>query len=88
MESNKDKIQAITLQMLSQAIPQIEKNIEKALKSGAIDVDGWSENNNPMILPKIILVAAMEEEADQYKASGTSFEKQVKKEINNLKLLL
>jgi len=41
-----------------------------------------------MILPKCIVVAVLESEADQYKATGTSFEKEVKKEVRNLRCFI
>ncbi len=87
-ESNADKISELTNQMLDDAIPHIRKSIERAIISGAIDVDGWDENHNKMLIPKAILVASLENEADQYKADGTSFERQVKKDIRNIKLFL
>ena len=81
---NKDKISQLANELLSESIPHMRKMIERALRSGAIDVDGWDEKNNPMILPKAILVAVLEHEADQYRLMGTSFEREVKKEVKNL----
>ena len=88
MESNKEKIEALANEMLEQAFPHLKGLVKKALNSGALDIDGWDENSNPMILPKIIVAAVLEEEADQYKATGTSFEKEVRSEIKNLKHFL
>jgi hypothetical protein len=86
--NKQEQIEAITNEMLNGAKIAIQKLIKKALNSGAIDVEAWDENNNPMLLPKVILIAALENEADQYKATNTSFEKKIKKEVNNLKLFL
>jgi len=74
--------------MLERSIPAMEDNLKKVLNSGAIDVDNWDENNNPMILPKTILIALLESEADQYKAKGTSFEKEINKGVKNLKYFI
>ena len=51
-----------------------KKNIKKALTCGALDTEAWDEKNAPMILPKIIAIAVLESEANQYKAEGTPFE--------------
>ena len=86
--SNEKKIEALANEMLENALPHMKQLVKKAINSGAIDVDSWDENSNPMILPKAIVTAVMETEADQYKATGTSFEKEMKKEVKNLKCFL
>ena len=86
--SNRNKIKALAIQMLQDSQKEMEAKVEKALNSGAFDIDDWDENPNSMILPKIIVIAIMEDEADQYKATGTSFEKEVKKGVSNLKCLI
>jgi len=86
--SNRNKIKALAIQMLQDSQKEMEAKIEKALNSGALNIDDWDENSNSMILPKVIVVAIMEDEANQYKATGTSFEKEVKKEVANLKCFL
>jgi len=88
MESKRDKVKALAIEMIKNSQKSLEALVEKALNSGALDVDEWDENSNPMILPKCIVIAVLEEEADQYKAKGTSFEKQMKKEVKNLKMCL
>lgn len=60
------------------------KDIDKALDSGAVDIDSWDVNNNPMVLAKTITAALLKSESEQWTGKGTSFEKQVKKDINNL----
>ncbi|MDO6737062.1 hypothetical protein [Wenyingzhuangia sp. 2_MG-2023] len=88
MKSNKQKIEALTKEMLKEATKQMQSKIKKAIESGSLDTDNWSEKNNKMILPKIILIAILENEADQYKATGTRFEKEVKKEVKNIKYFI
>lgn len=84
----KQKIKERALNLLKQSIEAAEKNIDKALNCGAINIDEWDENSNPQILPKCIVVAILKEEADQHSAAGTSFEKQVKKEAKNIGLFI
>lgn len=88
MKSNHQKIKKIVKDILNEANKEMHKKIDKAIQCGALDIDSWDENSNPMIIPKIITIALLENEADQYKAGGTSFEKEVKKESKNLKLFL
>ena len=78
----------LTKDMLIESIEPMKKNIAKAINSGAIDIDSWDENINKMIIPKCILITVLENMADQHKATGTSFEKQVKKEVKNLKYFI
>lgn len=68
-------------------VPNLKKKIERALKSSAIDVEDWDPNEK-MILPKTILIACVEAELQNYLPTGTRFEKQMKKDIKNLKLFL
>jgi len=84
--NKKKQIKKLVIESLDRSVKEIkEKLIDKALNSGAVDVDKWSKDNNPMILPKSILIAVLLSEADQYSGVGTSFEKQVKKEVKNLR---
>jgi hypothetical protein len=85
---NKEKIQQLTEDLLKTAFEKMQIQIKRALNSSAIDIENWDENNNPMILPKIILTAILEDEADQYKATGTRWEKESNKAVKNLKLFL
>ena len=84
----KNKIKQIAIDMLKQSHEAQLKLIEKALNSGALDIDAWDEENDKLIIPKVIVVAVLETEAEQYKCSGTKFEKSMKKDINNLKIFL
>lgn len=85
---NKGKIKEIVKHLLNQSAEAMEAKIEKAIKSGVLDISNWDETFNSMILPKTIVIALLEDEADQHKGHGTSFEKQVKKDVNNLKCYL
>lgn len=67
---------------------EITQLIKKAVNSGALDIEGWEPDQNPMILPKIIAIAILENIAEGLKGKGTSFEKQVKKEVKNLKCFI
>jgi len=86
--AKKRKIKALAKQMLKESHKEQVEKIEKALNSGALNIEDWEENSIPMIMPKSIVVAILEGEADQYKATGTSFEKEVKKEVKNLKCFI
>ena len=83
--NKREKIKSLVLTMLEDSYDSMVRNIDKALDSGAIDVDGWDET---MILPKCILTAVLEQESTQYSAKGTSFEKEVKKEVKNIRYFL
>jgi hypothetical protein len=87
-QSKQDKIKALVADMLNESHEAMLKKIDKALNSGAIDVDNWDENYNKMILPKCIVIAIMQDESHQYDGKGTSFEKQIKKEVTNIKCFL
>lgn len=84
----KEKIKELVKDMLIESHEHALQNIDRALNSGAIDIDGWDENNAPMVLPKCILTAILENEARQYTAKGTSFEKKMKKEVKNISYFL
>ena len=87
-KSKKAKIKKLVSDMLKDSQKAMPKNIDKAINSGAIDVDDWDENISPMILPKCIATAILEQEATQYDGSGTSFEKQIKKEVKNIRYFI
>jgi len=87
-QEKKNKIKSLTEDMLKESFGAMIKKIEKALNSGAIDVDSWDENYNPMILPRCIVTAILQDESTQYEAKGTSFEKEIKKETKNIRYYL
>jgi hypothetical protein len=71
--------------MFREVEAQLEGKVDKIMSSGAIDIDEWDPNdNNPMILPKSFMVAFLRDEANQFTATGTSFEKEVKRDAKNI----
>jgi diphthamide synthase subunit DPH2 len=88
MENNKEKIKALVNESLDRATEAMKAKIDRVLNSGCVDTDSWDINSNPMILPKQIVIALLENEAEEYKGVGTRFEKEVKKGSNNIKLFL
>lgn len=84
-EQKREIIKQYVTEMLQDSHEAMVKKLEKVLDSGAIDIDGWDEASNRMILPKCIVTALIESEAHQYAGIGTSFEKQVKKEVENIR---
>jgi len=82
--TNQDKenqIKSLAYEMLEDSYGCMVDRVEKVLRSGAIDIDGWSGN---MFLPKCIVKAILMDESLQYSARGTSFEKEVEKTVNNI----
>ncbi|MFT6879122.1 MAG: hypothetical protein ACJARG_000046 [Arcticibacterium sp.] len=88
MRSKKQKIKRIVKDMLIESHKKALQSIDKVLNSGCVDIDAWDEGEAPMVLPKCILTAILEDEARQYTARGTSYEKQTKKEIANIRYFL
>ena len=80
----KKRIEEICNEMLENSMEAMKDQIQKALHSGALDVDNWNENYNPMIIPKTIMIAVLKNEAEQYSGKGTSFEKQINRDVKNL----
>lgn len=87
-KDKRNKIKSLVTDMLNESHEAMIKKIDKALDSGAIDVDGWNESHNPMILPKCIVTAILQNESTQYEGKGTAFEKEVKKEVRNIRYFL
>jgi hypothetical protein len=87
-QEKKDEIKALVIELLNQSNEAMINNIDKVLKSEAIDIDSWASEINPMIIPKCITTALLEQECTQWDASGTSFEKQIKKEVKNIRYFL
>ena len=86
--SNKDKIEALVNEMLAESVQHMTKKVKEALNSGALDIENWDENDTPMIIPKIIIQAVLQSEAEQYSARGTSFERKINKEVKNLRYFI
>ena len=77
MENNTKKLEKIVNDMLDNAFRHIKANVAKAVQ--AAEITEWDEDNNPYVIPKGIIIALLNNEADQYCAKGTSHEKQIKK---------
>lgn len=88
MKTNKEQIAELVKEMLNNSHEAMLKKIDKVLNSGCVDVGSWSRDNSPMILPKCIVTAILQDEATQYEARGTSFEKQIKKKVKNIRYFL
>lgn len=84
----KRKIKSLVKEMLKESHNAMIGKIDHVLNSGAIDIDAWSESYNPMILPKCIVTAILQDEGHQYEGKGTSFEKRVKREVKNISYFL
>ncbi|MFT6841803.1 MAG: hypothetical protein ACI8Q1_000238 [Parvicella sp.] len=84
----RSKIKKLVKDLLIQSHKEALRKIDYALYSGAISLDDWDEDDTPLILPKSITVAILEEEAGQYRATGTSYEKKMNKEIKNIRRFL
>lgn len=80
----KRKIKSLVKEMLKESHKAMIGKIDIVLNSGAVDIDAWSESYAPMILPKCIVIALLQNESRQYEGKGTSFEKRVKREIKNI----
>jgi len=83
-QQKKEAIKKHCIDMLNESHEFMIKKIDRALNSGAIDIETWSPTDKPMIVPKCIVTALLQTESHQYEAKGTSFEKQVKKDVKNL----
>lgn len=80
----KRKIKSLVKEMLIESHKAMIGKIDIVLNSTAVDIDAWSESYAPMILPKCIVIALLQNESRQYEGKGTSFEKRVKREVKNI----
>jgi ribosomal protein L17 len=81
-------IKVLADEMLKDSYKHMKEKIDKALDSGAVSVDDWDPNNAPMVVPKCIIAAVLEDEATQYTARGTGYERKIRKGINNIKYFI
>ena len=82
--SNKEKKEAIknmVNNMLTNSLESMQKNMERVLNSGCIDIEEWDGETNPYIMPRNILAALLKEEMNQYSLVGTCFERESKKQV-------
>lgn len=87
-QEKKDKIKSLVVDMLNESHEAMIKKIDKALNSGAIDVDKWDPADKPMIIPKCIVIAVLEDESMQFTGKGTSYERYIKKEVKNIRYFI
>lgn len=87
-EQKKKLIRKHAVDMLKDSHRNAIAKVYKAIDSGAIDIDSWDEKNKPMILPKSIVATVLYSEIEQYLSKRTSFEKEVQKNIKNLRCFI
>lgn len=77
----KKEVRKKTRQLIQQSAQWMRRDLEKVLLSGAVDYAN-AENNNR--LPKTIMLALLKEQMRNYDGRGTSYEKQIKKDSDNI----
>lgn len=89
-QEKRDAVKALAIEMLQESHEAMIKKIDKALNSGAIDIDAWDNNMNQMLLPKCIAMAILQDEAVGYEPRFCSsrLERQIKKEVKNIRLFI
>ncbi len=87
-EEKMARIKTLVQDLINDSHTAMMSKIDRVLNSGAIDIDSWDENSAPMILPKCIATAIIQNESHQYEGRGTSFEKRIKKEVKNIQYFL
>lgn len=60
----KKQLQKKTRELIRESAANMRKNIEKAINSGAVDLDAYEDNYE---LPRIVLGALLRNESFQYK---------------------
>lgn len=73
----KKQLQKKTRELIRESAANMRKNIEKAINSGAIDLDAYDDNYE---LPRIVLGALLRYESFQYKMHT----EEGRKQVNNL----
>jgi len=86
--NKREKIKSLVYDMLQESHTAMVDKIDRVLDSGAIDIEGWDEHDKPMILPKCIVTAILQNESHAYEGKGTSFEKIVKYQVKNIKYFI
>ena len=77
----KKQIEKLSRHIISECVKDMRKNVKRALESGAIDVDRYDAK---MIWPKAIVIACLKDEIHELSCKGTSWEKTIKKESENI----
>lgn len=55
--NKKNKVKELVTILFEKSQEGMQKMIDKAINSSAIDIEQWDPKNNSMVLPKIILIA-------------------------------
>lgn len=84
----KAEIKKHVLDLLEASYEAMKLQVDKALNCSAIDAESWSPDKAPMRIPKVITAAILERETEQYQGRGTSFERQIKKEVKNVRYFI
>jgi hypothetical protein len=87
-EEKKEKIKSLVISLLNDSHNAMLQKVDQILKSSSFDLDSWDINYAPMILPKCIAIAILQDESTQYDGKGTSYEKEIKKEVKNIKHII
>jgi len=87
-EDKRNRFKSLVSEMLRDSYEASIKQIDNALNSGCIDIDQWDETTNKMIIPKCLVTAILQRESEQYDAKETSFERQVKKIVRNIRYFI
>ena len=87
-DKKKAQIKKLAIQLLKESFEKAKKQVDRAINCGAIDIDAWSTDSSPMLVPRAIVTAILLDESTQYNARGTSFEKQMKKDVQAIGIYL
>jgi len=88
MDDKKEQIKVITFDLLAESFNHMVEKIDKAIASGALDIDSFDPKKDRYIIPNIIARAILEDEVSTYEFKGTRYEKIIRKQVKNLKLFL
>lgn len=88
LEEKKKVIAQITNEFLNNAFEKMQEKITRAIQCDALDIEQYDSEFNTAIIPKTIVAALLLEEAEQWKCKGTSFEKQMEKDVKQLLIMM
>lgn len=77
----KKELRKKTRQLIQDSAQWMRRDIERVLLSGAVD---YANAENNYVLPKTIMLALLKEQMRNYDGKGTSYEKQIKKDAENI----
>jgi len=88
--TNEEHITQLVEEMLEESIIVMKAGIKKAITCGALDIEGWSMKTQPMVIPKVILLALLGKEIDSYRPrnTGNSLIRKVNREVRNLRCFI